>query len=459
MLLFFAKVVAMLDLRAKLVLVIAFVLSICLSACGNSSSSDGGSNQNPSSGSLIWAKQFGVESYVTEGNAVSADASGNLYVVGTTRGTFAGESVTNNYSYFIAKYNSSGTLSWLRQVGYSDGAVYGHGVSTDSLGNAYVFGDTSTNISGESEVNSIISYFIAKYSESGLLLWTHQAGAESSITNGSGISTDSLGNSYVTGSTLGSINGESAIGEVDAFVAKYSESGLLLWTTEFGAESSYASGNGVNVDSSGNVYVAGHTSGNISGESLVVENTNYFIAKFSESGASMWTRQVGPESGVDTETVGNAVSTDLSGNAYIVGYTDAAISGESRIGYTDYFIAKYSSDGSLLWTLESGAESGTVPASSVTVDLFGNIYVAGLTDVQLSGESQVGIVDYFIAKYNQNGLQQWLTQVGSQGGDTEANGVTADAAGKVYIGGTTDVGISGESEVGDTDYFIAKYYP
>jgi hypothetical protein len=92
-----------------------------------------------------------------------------------------------------------------------------------------------------------------------------------------------------------------------------------------------------------------------------------------------------------------SVSVDMGGNVLVAGYTDGTLPGESSAGGFDAFVRKYAPDGSLDWTRQFGTASTDV-ACSVSVDVDGNVLVAGYTDGTLPGESSAGGRDAFVAK-------------------------------------------------------------
>ena len=93
--------------------------------------------------------------------------------------------------------------------------------------------------------------------------WTRQLGS-SEGDYAEGVFADSTGNAYITGLTRGSLDGNPNAGELDIFLAKYDTNGNKLWTRQLGTSES-DSGLGVSVDGSGNVYVAGTTTGGFGG--------------------------------------------------------------------------------------------------------------------------------------------------------------------------------------------------
>ena len=84
-------------------------------------------------------------------NGVATDSSGNVYVAGVTYGGLDGNSKGNS-DLFVVKYNSSGTKQWTKQYG-TDRYDEARGVATDSSGNVYVVGGTKgDNLNGISKV-------------------------------------------------------------------------------------------------------------------------------------------------------------------------------------------------------------------------------------------------------------------------------------------------------------------
>ena len=95
-----------------------------------------------------------------------------------------------------------------------------------------------------------------------------------------GIASDSSGNVYVTGGTKGDLDGNTSAGDTDLFVVKYNSSGVKQWTQQLGTSSS-EDGEGITSDSSGNVYVTGSTSGGLDGDNY---GTDIFIIKYYSNG-------------------------------------------------------------------------------------------------------------------------------------------------------------------------------
>jgi hypothetical protein len=100
-------------------------------------------------------------------------------------------------------------------------------------------------------------------------------------------------------------------------------------------------GNSVATDASGNVYVAGFSTGGFDGNTLT-GTTDSFVTKYNSSGVKQYTRQLGV---LGADTYGSSVATDGSGNAYVVGATFGGLDGNTLTGTTDFFVTKYDSGG------------------------------------------------------------------------------------------------------------------
>ena len=112
-----------------------------------------------------WTKQLGT-SNGEHSNGVTTDSSGNIYVTGYTLGGLDGNTNSGSYDMFLVKYNSFGTKQWTKQLG-SSGWDWGNGVTTDSSGNIYVTGSTWGGLDGNTNSGSY-DIFIVKYNSSGI---------------------------------------------------------------------------------------------------------------------------------------------------------------------------------------------------------------------------------------------------------------------------------------------------
>jgi hypothetical protein len=380
------------------------------------------------------------------GFSVATDNNSNVYVAGYTSGGLDGNTSTGGYNLFVVKYDANSTKLWTRQLGGSAPNL-GQGVATDSSGNVYAVGYTFGSFDGNASAG-LTDLFVVKYDTSGVKLWTRQLGTAASD-EGHSVATDNSGNVYVAGHTSGGLDGNTSTGGYDLFVVKYDTSGTKLWTRQLGtAASDY--GSSVATDSNGNLYVAGRTEGGLDGNTNA-GLTDIFVVKYNASGTKLWTRQLGT-TGYDD---GYSVATDSSGNVYVTGATNGGLDGNTNAGRGDLFVVKYDTSGTKLWTRQLGA-TGYDSGFSVTTDSGGNVYVTGATDGGLDGNTNAGRDDLFVVKYDTSGSKLWTRQLGTAMHDN-GYGVTTDSNSNVYVTGRTFGGLDGNTNAGDSDLFVVKY--
>ncbi len=140
--------------------------------------------------------------------------------------------------------------------------------------------------------------------------------------------------------------------------------------------------------------------------------------------------------------LGYGVAVDSSGNLYVTGSTSGSLNGPNQ-GSTDVWVTKYDSNGNQIFAQQFGSENGET-AYEITTDKYGNFYLAGSTSGSfVDDNNSSGGTDAWVAKYDKNGNKLWGRQVGenSEGGDfgfsTTGFGLQVDEAGNVYLSGLT----------------------
>ena len=329
----------------------------------------------------------------------------------------------------------------------SPGQDAANSITTNSSGNIYIAGETLGSLPGNTNVGSQDAY-IAKYDSSGNQIWIKQFGT-SEDDSAQSVATDNTGNVYITGYTSGSLPGNSSAGSGDAFLAKYDGSGNQTFMKQFGS-SGFDSAQGVAIDSSGNVYIAGYTGGTLLGGSSA-GGGDAFLTKYDSSGNQTFIKQFG-SSGQDSV---QSVTTDSSGNVYVTGYTSGNLPGNTKVGIQDAFLAKYDGSGNQTFMKQFGSP-GQDYGRSVTTDSSGNVYVTGSTAGSLPGNTKAGSYDAFLAKYDNSGNQTFIKQFGSSEQDY-GQGVATDSSGNVYIAGYTSGSLPGNNSAIVDDAFLAKY--
>lgn len=128
--------------------------------------------------------------------------------------------------------------------------------------------------------------------------------------------------------------------------------------------------------------------------------------------------------------ISTTIATDLNSNVYHAGITmsfsNIATTGAHEASYQgglDGFIAKYDTEGNLLWSSYYGGPQTDRPYG-LTTDSQGNVYLGGSSHSEFGiatiGSYQdvlSGMDDIFIVKFNENGVRQWATYVGGTGHD------------------------------------------
>jgi hypothetical protein len=329
---------------------------------------------------------------------------------------------------------------------------YGFGVTVDSTDNIYVTGSTNGGLDGNTNSSNMSLHsdiFLVKYKDNGTKQWTQQLGTSSKYDVGNGVTVDSSDNIYVIGHTTGGLDGNTNSGSFDIFLVKYKDNGTKQWTQQLGTFW-HDQGFGVTVDSSDNIYVTGFTYGDLDGNTSA-GNYDIFLVKYNSSGVKQWTQQMGTFS----DDYGKGVAADSSDNIYVTGYTGGGLDGNTNSGSYDLFLVKYNSSGTKQWTNQLGT-SGVDQGYGVTVDLSNNIYVTGYTSGGLDGNTHSGSSDIFLVKYKDNGTKLWTQQLGTSGMD-KGYGVTVDSSDNIYVIGHTTGGLDGNTKSGYGDIFLVKY--
>jgi hypothetical protein len=283
-----------------------------------------------SSGAFQWVRQLGSTA-PDQATGASVDSSGSAYVSGETAGgALPGQVAAGGVDAFVAKYDSSGALVWVRQLGTS-GDDTGSSVSVGVDGSVFMAGTTWDSFAGSAKAPDRDA-FLAKYDATGAMLWVRQLDSEADD-YGVGIGVDATGNSYLVGYTYGNIGGEAIAWMADAFVAMYDTAGELQWVRQFGTGASDY-GHGVVVDGTGVVYVAGATLGAVGAASY--GDMDAFVAAFDGSGTPIGIRQLG----TTASDGGNGLAMDTNGRLYLTGTTLGTFAGETSFGLEDGFLTQ-----------------------------------------------------------------------------------------------------------------------
>jgi len=239
--------------------------------------------------------------------------------------------------------------------------------------------------------------------------------------------------------------------------------GFRTWSgTQLLGTSSPDKGNGVTMDSDNNIYVTGFTNGgldNNTNSGSIVGGTpqDIILIKYNHSGVKQWTQQLGTSS----EDIGYGVTTDSDNNIYVTGSTGGDLDNNTNSGMADIFLVKYNSSGTKQWTqLLGGSERDF--GFGVTADSNNNIYVTGQTGMEGNGDgldnyTSSGGTDIFLVKYNSSGTKQWTKQFGTSF-EEKGWGVTVDSSNNIYVTGETGGELDGSSSWNQDIFLEVKIY-
>jgi hypothetical protein len=283
------------------------------------------------------------------------------------------------------------------------------------------------------------------------------------------IAVDGSGNAYIAGQTAsnnflpspsGTYQTSYAGGPDDAFITKLDANGNTVFSTYLGG-SKDDSINGIAIDGSGNIYVAGGTQSNLDFPITVGAaqgsfggpsgGLDAFASKISADGTTLvYSTYIGGAS----DDVGNAVAVDGSGNVYVAGQTashnfpvTAGVLQGSFSAQFDGFVTEVKADGSaFLYSTYLGG-SGIDNATAIAVDSSGDAFIAGVTTSSdfpvTAGVFQTafgahGNDDAFVSKINPTGtVLTYSSYLGGSGTD-DAYAIAIDSGGSVYLTGLTN---------------------
>lgn len=187
-----------------------------------------------------------------------------------------------------------------------------------------------------------------------------------------------------------------------------------------------------------------------------------------------WAKHLG-----DAGPYGQCIATDVAGNVYLSGRAGASTDLDPGAGViiptAPAYIAKYTPAGNFVWAKSFGTGAVRVAAWDLTVDLAGNILLAGSFRGTTDFDPGPGVVNLIASSITQDGFLLKLSNTGNflwvmeydGGGFTDALSVVTDASNNVYVsggfGGIMDVdpgaAVYNLTSAGAGDAFICKLSP
>ena len=383
------------------------------------------------SGTWQWAYRAGADGN-DAGTAIAVE-SNSVYVTGsfTTSISFGNNTLTDSWGYevFVAKASTAGVWQWALKssTGYTDdsqnglniGVAYSNAIAVDSNGDVYVGGGYTNDLTlgslnaywephGEDKASGYVDLFVAKVNDSSSAYWEWVARAGARVSEAvTDIDIGPNGDVFVVGkytayaqsgweylrklhffSSDNTDTGTPGSGELSiggegygGFVAALNSTGSWLWVNadEDGGNADCEGISGIDVHSTGAVYVTGTHSGCSSFADLDVVGSNSssvdaFVAKFTTQGNFQWSLSYGSvynDGGAVGQLFTNHGVISSNDGVYMTGYTHPRGTLNS-----DAYILKASNTGQLDWVFSFGGNNHD-EGFGLALDSNENLFVVG----------------------------------------------------------------------------------
>ena len=374
-------------------------------------------------GNLVWAKSFGSTNF-EYGTGITADAMGNVYVTGvfdtdTDFDPGVGTTILSSngqQDIFLVKFDPSGNFSWAGNVG-GGGYDESTSVGVDAAGNVYLsgyFNDTADFNPGPGTLEMIGAgmndNFVAKFTPGGQLIWARHYGS-SDFEAALSMKVMDNGDQYITGFYNGTVDFDPEAGVFPMTASFSNNAGFLLKLDSAGhfqlARNIVSTGNvisyDIDVDSSGNCYLAGNFAGTIDldpGAGTANYSSvqyNGFVLKLNSSADFVWGKVIESAEAVipysvDVNEYGYVMTsgymeTNTDFNPDPVDVFELAISSGNAMGA---FISILDDNGDFINALEFGG-CNIADYHGAYTDSNNNIYISGgfETSVDINPNDQI----------------------------------------------------------------------
>jgi hypothetical protein len=326
----------------------------CVKTSGGICSGDIFVTKLDKNGGHVWTIQWGSDQ-IDGASGIALDNKGNIIIAGASRGSIDDavntggntcRSVANGfndsgelpcYDTYLAKISPSGEKLWAKMWG-TDRWDEGSAVAVDAENFIYVTGISAVaQVDGNGKTKTVdVQSYLTKFDADGEIIWTQHWGTDEDD-YALAVAVDNNGNPVVCGKTKGSLPNNSNKGEYDIYIMKFDNDGTMLWTTQYGTDKSEEA-NRIEIDPAGNIYIGGHSKGNIDGQTNagnpLVATEDPFVSKFDSNGNKLWTQLRGGTA----RDVTAGMALDSNGTVFLTGETYGAFPGTVSIGGKDIFL-------------------------------------------------------------------------------------------------------------------------
>ncbi len=406
---------------------------------------------------------------------VASGPDGSIYVTGFFEGTCdfdPGPGIEEHTSngladIFLCKYNPNGELAWALTFGGGEND-YGNAIAVDNSGFIYIAGNFRETVdfdpgpgAKEHTSNGESDFFLVSFDYDGNFSWAQtwgSTGAEYMWDVGA----DNLGNVFTSGAYFETTDFDPGPGTddhtpegmSDAFVSKFSTDGTWQWAQTWGGAES-DSANSLAFDELGDIYLAGNYMDTVdfdpspeTDSHVAVGGLDAYLTKFNTKGNFLWAKTWGGIYG----DMAVDVASDGYNSVYTVGHfsdivnfnTDGGTDEQPSEGSFDEFLCRHNLNGDYQYAYTWGG-SAEDRATTVAVDTYGDVYVAGnFSSDYIDFFPGPGVAegsapnDYqyaHLSKFNPLGGFEWVALWGSDSADDDPLAVCADHSGTAYVAG------------------------
>lgn len=418
--------------------------------------------QNPT---IAWQKTIGGDARDELWSTIQT-SDGNIVLAGSSSSSNTGNNTVNNNGsddFWLVKMDLAGNILWQKSIG---------GNASDDLrsikqtfdGGFILGGNSRSDISGDKTEGNKgeDDYWVVKTDSLGNIQWQKTIGGNDQDFFRDIIQTGD-GGYFLGGYSKSPTSGdktENSKGEQDYWVIRLSSTGNIQWQKTIGGDARDEL-NSVFETNDGGFILGGTSFSEISGNKTAASKgySDYWVVKLSSLGSIEWQKAIGGQYYDELHSI-----QQTSDNGYILGgYSGSDISGdktENFVGSFDYWIVKLNSSGNVVWqNTIGGSDLDYLFSINATSD--GGYILGGYSKSPNSGDKEEnlnGLYDYWVVKVDELGKMEWQKSIGGTAFDYFTSVIqTSDK--NYIISGHSKSSISGdktENSYGSFDYWVLK---
>lgn len=405
---------------------------------------------------IMWESRFDNDNKDDLSKGIVIDATGNSYVVGTSKNGA-------NFEVVAIKYSPSGVELWNVSIpspgigaaqavgvvldsnndpivggyyntGGSDFDIFAKKLSTangstvwtynhtgsanyDELKDMAIDGDDNVILVGGIQTSGTYSKFVViSLNPNGTQKWVKTNTQNSGRHFANAVAVDAANNVYVTGESFNSLNTTS---KLDFYTVKYNSNGVQAWDLRTDGNSADDRANSIAVAPDGSVYVGG-----TSYRGLYLDD-EIMLVKISAAGAFVWNAVFGGSDGAGDKV--KSVKVDNNNHVYLAGSLKNTGNGE------DFYVTRYRPDGTKHWdyTYQSPTNGYDI-ANKIRISTDFDIYVAGYSNVTATKD------DYITVKLDTLGTVEWTKRFdGPASQSDQMSDFQIDVDGNLFMTGSS----------------------